>query len=235
MGGGSEEGPPTKQVTINNDFELAAYTVTQGQWEAVMGVGSNPSYFSREGKGSASVLDVSIADLRRFPVEMVSWYDVQKFVEKLNEREMGKSWTYRLPKEAEWEYACRGSAGTAGTSKEECSFDFYFAKGTNDLSSDQSNFDGEFPGGNGAKGKSPWRTTQVGQYQPNRLGLHDMHGNVWQWCEDSYDGKGPDKVFRGGSWLHAGLSCRAAFRCRSAPSHWSSYLGFRVARIPSGS
>jgi formylglycine-generating enzyme required for sulfatase activity len=130
MGGGSVEGPPTKQVTVANDIELAAYTVTQGQWEAVMQVGSNPSQFSRQGEASGSVADASDAELKRFPVENVSWNDVQKFLEKLNKREQGKGWKYRLPKEAEWEHGCRGAA----TTKEECSFDFYFAKGTNDLS-----------------------------------------------------------------------------------------------------
>jgi formylglycine-generating enzyme required for sulfatase activity len=214
-----------KQVTINADFELAAYTVTQGQWQAVMN--DNPSYYSRNGK----VADVSEANLKRFPVESVSWDDVQKFVEKLNEREKGKGWRYRLPKEAEWEYACRNAA----TDKAECSFDFYFAKGgTNDLSSKEANFNGEYPAGNGVKGNYLGRPTMVGQYEPNKLGLYDMHGNVRQWCEDLYDTKGPGQVVRGGSWRSHGRFCRAAFRDGYAPSDRYDVLGFRLARVPSG-
>ena len=93
---------------------------------------------------------------------------------------------YRLPSEAEWEYACRGGA----TSEEECSYHFYFAKPTNDLSSKQANFNGNYPFGKADKGPYLGRTTKVGSYAPNKLGLYDMHGNVWQWCEDLYDPKG---------------------------------------------
>jgi formylglycine-generating enzyme required for sulfatase activity len=218
-----------KQVTIEEDFELAAYTVTQGQWEEVMG--NNPSWFSRRGNGKAKVENVSDADLQRFPVENMSWDDVQKFVTKLNEREKGKGWLYRLPKEAEWEYACRGAA----TSKEECSFDFYLEKPTNDLSWNQANFWSDIPGGNGAKGPKLERTTKVGSYAPNKLGLHDMHGNLWQWCEDPYDVTGSARVVRGGGWDDDGRHCRAAVRSGDAPADRGSALGFRLARVPSGS
>jgi formylglycine-generating enzyme required for sulfatase activity len=228
MGAGSVEGPPTKQVTIDSDFELAAYTVTQEQWEAVMG--SNPSWFSRLGVGKDKVLDVSDADLKRFPVESVSWEDVQKFLGKLNEHEKGKGWEYRLPREAEWEYACRGAA----TTKEECSFDFYFAAPTNDLSSTQANFNGGAPAGNGAKGAYLVRPTKAGSYAPNKLGLYDMHGNVWQWCEDLFSPMGWDRVIRGGSWINDGQLCRAAYRNFFAPSDRLNYLGFCLARVPSG-
>jgi formylglycine-generating enzyme required for sulfatase activity len=227
--GWDSEKKQSRQVTIAQDIELAAYTVTHGQWEAVMG--NNPSMFSRQSVGKEWVKDISDAELKRFPVEQVSWDDAQIFLKKLNAREQGKGWRYRLPREAEWEYACRGGA----TSKEECSFDFYFAKGTNDLSWDQANFNGEFPGGNGAKGKFLGRTTQVGQYQPNKLGLYDMQGNVWQWCEDLYDDKGPGRVYRGGGWFSTGRYCRAAIRGRFTPSNRYYDLGFRVSRVPSGS
>jgi formylglycine-generating enzyme required for sulfatase activity len=217
------------QVEIKADFELAAYTVTQELWEAVMG--NNPSYFARQGKGKDLVKDIADADLKRFPVERVSWHEVQEFLMKLNEREKGKGWLYRLPTEAEWEYACRN----ASTTKEDCSFDFYFDKPTNDLSSTQANFDGNEPAGKAAKGPFLGRTTKVGSYAPNKLGLFDMHGNVWQWCADLYDGNGPDRVIRGGGWDDGGgRRCRAAFRRRYAPSYRDIALGFRLARVAAG-
>jgi len=217
-----------KQKTIAADFELAAYTVTQAQWQEVMG--DNPSYFSRQGEGNQAVQGISDEDLKRFPVELVSWDMVQEFLEKLNDREAGHGYTYRLPSEAEWEYACRGGA----TSKEDCSFDYYLDKASNDLSSNQANFNGGFPAGNGAKGPYLNRTTKVGSYRPNKLGLYDMHGNLWQWCSDLYDAAGSVRVIRGGSWNYIGRICRAAERDKFAPSNRHNLLGFRLARVPSG-
>jgi formylglycine-generating enzyme required for sulfatase activity len=218
----------SQQMTIERDFELAAYTVTQGQWEAVMG--SNPSYFSRKGKGGEKVKEVPDADLRRFPVETVTWDDVQLFLAKLNERQKGQGWSYRPPREAEWEYACRGAA----TTKDKCSFDSYFATPTNDLSSKQANFEGHSPAGNGAKGPYLVRPRAVGSYAPNKLGLYDMHGNIGQLCDDFLAPKLPQRVLRGGSWSVNGKSCRAASRSWSAPSVGSANWGFRLARVPSG-
>ncbi len=226
--GWTSEKKESKQVTIANDFQIAAYTVTQGQWEAVMG--TNPSYYSRQGDGKDRVKDISDADLKRFPVETVSWNDVHDFLKKLNERERGKGWTYRLPTEAEWEYACRGAA----TSKEECSYDFYLQKPSNDLSSTQANFDGDNPGGNAAKGPYLGRPTPVGSYAPNKLGLYDMHGNVWQWCQDLYDPGASARVLRGGGWGSDGGSCRAGFRNGIGPDVRSSVFGFRLAAVPVG-
>jgi formylglycine-generating enzyme required for sulfatase activity len=225
--GGESGKRPIKQVEIKDDFELAAYTVTQEQWEAVMG--NNPSHFSRNGEGKDNVKDIADADLKRFPVEMVSWNDAQAFLKELNEREKGRGWVYRLPTEAEWEYACRGGA----TSKEECSFDFYFDKPTNDLASHQANFYGDFPAGNAAKGPILGRTAKVGSYAPNKLGLYDMHGNVWQWCAD-LDAKGEAKRFmRGGSWCVTGKGCRAAHRVvGGAPTSRHCEMGMRLARAP---
>jgi formylglycine-generating enzyme required for sulfatase activity len=159
---------------------------------------------------------------------MVSWNDVQEFLKKLNAREKGKGWLYRLPTEAEWEYACRGAA----TSKEDCSFDFYLDKPTNDLSSKRANFHGEIPAGKGEKGPNLDRPTKVGSYAPNKLGLYDMHGNVWQWCDDT---AGPaQKSARGGSWAGGGRDCRATDRFDyDAPTHRSFDLGVRLARVPS--
>ena len=134
-----------------------------------------------------------------------------------------------MPTEAEWEYSCRG--GT--TSEEECSHHFYFAKPTNDLSSKEANFNGKYPFGKGEKGPYLARTTKVGSYAPNKLGLYDMHGNVWQWCSDLYDPKASDRVHRGGGWIGSGVDCLAAIRLALRPSYRDSSLGLRLARVPS--
>src|SRR5262249_23797998 len=125
-----ERGSQT-QVGIPQDFYVGACPVAQGQWQEI--VGSNPSHFSRSGRGADKVKDFSDADLKQFPVEQVSWEDVQEFLKRLNAREKAAGFLYRLPTEAEWEYSCRGA-----TSREDCAFDFYFAQPTNDLSSDQA-------------------------------------------------------------------------------------------------
>ncbi len=215
-----------KKTEIKEDFEIAVHTVTQGQWQTVMG--NNPSWFSRERSGREHVLNISDEELKLLPVENVSWDDAQEFIKKLNEREKDSGWLYRLPTEAEWEYACRGGPN----SEAECSYHFYFAKPTNDLSWQQANFDGNYPDGNGKKGEYRNRTTRVGSYPPNKLGLCDMHGNVWQWCADLYDPGASDRVIRGGSWDRYGRYCRAANRDRIHPLYYHYYLGFRLARVP---
>jgi formylglycine-generating enzyme required for sulfatase activity len=214
-----------KKTEIKEDFEIAVHDVTQGQWEAIMGMGNNPSWFSRKGNARNSVQDISDEELKLFPVERVSWDDVQEFLKRLNEKERGRGYVYRLPSEAEWEYACRGGA----TSLEECSYHFYFDKPTNDLSSVQANFNGNVPFGKAPKGPLLGRTTRVGAYPSNKLGLCDMHGNVWQWTDTA---EGSDRVGRGGGWDGNGTFCRAAFRREGAPSLRSPLLGFRLARVP---
>jgi formylglycine-generating enzyme required for sulfatase activity len=212
-----------KKTEIKEDFEIAVHAVTQGQWQAVMG--NNPSAFSRQGANQGSVSGISEEELKLFPVESVSWDDAQEFIKKLNEKERGRGYLYRLPTEAEWEYACRGGA----TSEEECSFDFYFDKPSNDLSSDQANFNGNYRVGNAPKGKYLGRPTRVGSYPPNKLGLCDMHGNVWQWTSTA---ERWERVSRGGGWNFNGIFCRAAFRNVVAPTDRKSFLGFRLARVP---
>jgi formylglycine-generating enzyme required for sulfatase activity/tRNA A-37 threonylcarbamoyl transferase component Bud32 len=217
-----------KKTPILEDFEIAVHDVTQGQWEAVMGRGNNPSWFSRKGNGRHLVVDISDEELKLFPVENVSWDDAQAFIKKLNEKERRHGYVYRLPTDAEWEYACRNGA----TSLEECSFHFYLDKPTNDLSSSQANFDGNYPEGKGEKGPLLHRPTRVGAYHPNKLGLCDMHGNVWQWCADLDNPKGSHRVIRGGSWFEFGQFCQAWFRRTIAPSDRGINLGFRLARVP---
>src|SRR5262245_50408862 len=180
---GPKKGVKTE---ITEDFEIAVHAVTQGQWQAVMG--NNPSAFSRQGANQGSVSGISEEELKLFPVEQVSWDDAQEFIKRLNEKERGGGYLYRLPTEAEWEYACRGGA----TSEQECSYHFHLDKPSNDLSSDQANFNGNLgnlPGPKAPKGKYLGRPTRVGSYPPNKLGLCDMHGNVWQWCADDYYAK----------------------------------------------
>ncbi len=225
MGWNGEKGS-AKKTEIKEDFEIAIHDVTQGQWQAVMG--ENPSYFSRFGAGRNEVKDISDEELKLFPVEIVSWGDAQEFIKKLNEKERGRGYLYRLPTEAEWEYACRGGA----TSEEECSYHFYFDKPTNDLSSEQANFHGNYPFGKAPKGKNLERTTRVGAYPPNKLGLCDMHGNVLQWCNDLFDQKGSSRVFRGSCWYDIGSRCTASYRHGIGPPARNYDVGFRLVRVP---
>jgi formylglycine-generating enzyme required for sulfatase activity len=132
---------------------------------------------------------------------------------------------YRLPREAEWEYACRGGLSSK---KIDYAFSFYFEKPTNQLLPDQANCIN--------KVLSRRRTCKVGSYKPNRLGLYDMHGNVWEWCDDSE--KAPDRashrVTRGGGWTNDSWDCRAASRNGAEPSLRHFNAGLRLARVPVG-
>jgi formylglycine-generating enzyme required for sulfatase activity len=223
------------EVEITKAFYLGVTEVTQAQYRAVMG--SNPTWFSATGGGKDKVAGMDTDD---FPVESVSWKDAQTFLGKLSDRaeEKKKGRKYRLPSEAEWEYACRGGAPSRHP--------FHFGPS---LSSTQANFDGNYPYGGAAKGPYLQRTTTVGSYPTNRFGLRDMHGNVWEWCSDWYDkdyygrspardprgpARGSSRVIRGGSWFNPGQSCRSASRYDRGPAHRSYDLGFRVALVPSG-
>jgi uncharacterized protein (TIGR02996 family) len=225
MGGGGGK-PGDKQVEIPHEFYLGVYPVTQEQWQNVMG--SNPSRYSRTGHGKGNVKKIADADLKQFPVESVSWEDVQEFIQSLNEHEKGSGYlVYRLPTEEEWEYACRGAART----REECAFDFYLEQPTNDLSATQATFDSNYPAGKAPKGKYLKRPTKVESYPPNRLGICDLHGNVWEWTDTARDSA---RVIRGGCWHNPGAACRAANRNWDEPSSRRSAVGFRLALTPSG-
>jgi len=217
-----------REHAIKQDFAMAVTTVTQDQWAIVM-KGNLPSAFRRFGKYGPKVKKIPDDELKAFPVESVSWEDVQQFLSKLNEQEKGHGWTYRLPTEAEWEYACRSGA----TSKENCGFDFYFDQPSNDLSSTQANFDGGHPSGEGAPGPHLARPCKVGSYKPNALGLYDMHGNVRQWCEDSAGSE--LRVIRGSGWDAPGDHCRASSRSTAKPDARNDNLGFRIVRVPEDS
>ena len=190
---------PTHQVTLTNDYYIGKYEVTQALWKAVMG--NNPSGF----KGD------------NLPVENVSWKDCQKFISKLNSI-TGK--TFRLPTEAEWEYAARGGNKSRG----------YQYSGSNNL------YDVAWYGDNSGN-----KTHDVGSKQANELGIYDMSGNVYEWCQDRYDNyssssqtnptgatTGSNRVERGGSWIFTDWGCRSSYRSYGTPDCRYSFLGLRL-------
>jgi formylglycine-generating enzyme required for sulfatase activity/tRNA A-37 threonylcarbamoyl transferase component Bud32 len=219
--GGGEDRPGDREVAFPADFYLGKYEVTQEEWEKVMG--ENRSDFSRNGFLRDRVKDIPDADLKRFPVESVSWDQCQAFVAKLNRREKGTGWVYRLPKEAEWEYACRGGPMA---DKVDSAFDYYFAQPTNTLLPEQANFQHD----NGLE-----RPCKVGSYEANRLGLFDMHGNVAEWCDDAVAAAdGTRRVLRNGGWHAESGNSRVHFRFPKPPSDRHGGHGLRLARVPSG-
>jgi formylglycine-generating enzyme required for sulfatase activity len=213
---------------FHRDFYLGKYLVTQEEWQTVMGI--NPSCFSRSGTGKTSVKDLAEEQLKRLPVENVTLNDCLIFITRLNQRVRESGWLYELPMEVEWEYACRGGPMS---DKTESAFDFYFDKPTNQLLPEQANFE--------HRRQLARRTSKVGSYPPNRLGLYDMHGNVWEWCVDEgpADPKDPQgaplRVARGGSWFRGAGRCRAADRFTAPRSDRNHHLGLRLARHPTAS
>ena len=194
-----DDEKPTHQVTLTNDYYIGKYEVTQALWKAVMG--NNPSEY----KGD------------NLPVEKVSWNDCQEFLSKLN-RITGK--TFRLPTEAEWEYAARGGNKSRG----------YQFSGSSNLS-DVAWYDDN----------SGYVTHAVGSKQSNELGIYDMTGNVWEWCQDWYGkyssssqinptgaNSGSDRVIRGGSWNNTAWFCRSSCRLNYTPGFRNDCLGLRL-------
>ena len=198
---------PQHNVTVSKPFYLQTTQVTQGQWKKVIGV--NPSISDECGDDC--------------PVEAVSWDDAQIFIEELNKIE-GID-TYRLPTEAEWEYACRGV---------KIPMDFFFGDDAGKLN--------EYAW---YRDNSNGRPNPVGKKKPNRWNLHDMCGNVWEWVEDdwheTYDGapsdgsawinepRGAGRVIRGGSWFNDARYCRSAARYNDSPGNRSHDVGLRLA------
>ncbi len=229
-----EDVAPQHKVTITKPFYMGVYEVTQAEYEKVMGY--NPSYFSRNGKEkpgakylfrpTAGKKAIQGLTTTSFPVENVSWDEAAEFCNKLTKlaSEKRAERVYRLPTEAEWEYACRG-----GSKKYQI-----FAFG-NSLSLKQANHLGKHPPQMG--------TCKVGSYQANGFGLYDMHGNVWEWCNDfssekGYPGskrvdpigprKGDRRILRGGFWASPDSDCRSANRHSSFPNVSYITFGFRV-------
>jgi formylglycine-generating enzyme required for sulfatase activity len=190
------------KVTLTKGCYMGVYLVTREQWKAVMG--------NTPGKGSGK---------KDLPVETVSWDDCQDFIKKLQANDKKP---YRLPTEAEWEYACRAGTTTP----------FSFG---DTISPKQANF------GKGKKGASPLNTTPVGSFPANAWGLHDMHGNVWQWCQDWFgdypqndvvDPQGPangkERAIRGGSFTDLPQHLRSAQRHKYEPDGRDHIVGFRL-------
>ncbi len=224
----SDEGPQ-HLVEITRPFYVGIYEVTQEEYQQV--TGTNPSHFSAKGGGSAGVAG---KDTKRFPVENVSWEDANAFCKKLSdlpaEKRLGR--TYRLPTEAEWEYACR--AGTTAA--------FHYGPS---LTSTQANMFGLSPYGGAPNGPNLQRPDEVGKYRPNAWGLYDMHGNVSEWCSDWFDGAfyarsprqdptggvGTARIWRGGSWESDGRKCRSGYRSGNSPTGKSNTAGLRVVCV----
>jgi formylglycine-generating enzyme required for sulfatase activity len=227
---------------------MSKHQVTQGQYEAV--TGNNPSSFK-----SPVAPETSTANR---PVEQVTWYDAIEFCNKLSTQEdltpvytitgrtpatgypiiaatVAADWSangYRLPTEAQWEYACR--AGTITP----------FNTGNN-ITTSQANYNGNYPYNNNPQGEYLERTSTVGSYAANAYGLYDMHGNVFEWCWDWYSSSyyssspaqdptgavsGDSRVHRGGSWYGYGRNLRSAYRNNLDPDNRFFYLGFRLVR-----
>jgi formylglycine-generating enzyme required for sulfatase activity len=218
-------------VTLSRGFWMGKYEVTQADWKRVMG--KLPGELTAE-----------LSEGDDYPVGNVNFAETEAFCRKLTEiahtsGELPKDWEFRLPTEAQWEYACRAGTTTA------TSFG-------NSLSSKQANFKGK-PYNGGAPGPSIGKATKVGSYPANAWGLHDMHGNIYEWCRDWYHvklpgGTDPDlysaqstavknrtggysRVRRGGAWTDDGWALRTAFRLRFEPERRYDHIGFRVIAV----
>jgi formylglycine-generating enzyme len=210
---------PRHEVALTQAMYVSVDLVTQEQYRRVMAV--NPARFQPEVGGGPE-----------HPVEQVTWHDANEFCRRLSAlpMELQAGRRYRLPTEAEWEYACR--AGTATP--------FCFGES---LPANHANFDNNAGRGESQSDQPRGKTSPVGSFPANNFGLHDLHGNVWEWCADWYDGSyyqrgarldppgpatGRFRVVRGGSWRNHAATCRAAYRNALVPNNRDPYTGFRV-------
>jgi formylglycine-generating enzyme required for sulfatase activity len=234
------------EVTISKPFYMGVYEVTQAEY--AKGIGDREVDGQRNPWNNGARFGKDQGGGPDHPMENVQWDQAAEFCKRLSalteEKKAGR--TYRLPTEAEWEYACRAGTTTP------------FHQGKS-LSSNEANFNGNFPYGDAAKSAYLRRTSKVGSYEANAWGLHDMHGNVQEWCSDFYDPdyykkspavdpKGPEdgvvptgyksrnvpgpglfyRVIRGGSWMDEARGCRSAYRFRAMPNEPYPLIGFRV-------
>jgi formylglycine-generating enzyme len=220
---------PLVEVTLTRGFWAGKYEVTQGDWKRVVG--------TLPGEPTAELPEGD-----EFPVGNVNFAGAEAFCRKLNESahgsgELPEGWEFRLPTEAQWEYACRAGTTTATAFGDS-------------LSSRQANFRGK-PYNGGESGPSPGKAARVGSYAPNAWGIHDMHGNTFEWCRDWYHAKLPggadpdlssrrgrpnrdgtySRVRRGGAWTDDGKYCRSALRLRFEPERGYDHIGFRVVLV----
>ena len=216
-----------------SDFYMAKFPVTKEQFEVFKR--SQNQKIDTDKDFSSTFLSDKEKQGQQYPAVRVSWNDATAFCNWLSKR---LNATFRLPTEAEWEYACRAGTTTP------------FNTGEN-LTTDQANYDGNYPYNNNPKGKDVGKTSPVGSYPPYAWGLFDMHGNVWEWCldwfgEKYYDEcikhgveenpKGPKtgsyRVLRGDSWVNDARNCRSAYRSDGGPDRRDGYGGFRVVFVP---
>ena len=239
-GGTFQMGSPNREVDrrVNetqhqvklSDFYMAKYPVTIAQFEAFV----RSSDYKTDDKWRCDVKGKEQKD-KNHPVIYVSWNDANAYCQWLSEKLNG---TFRLPTEAEWEYACRTGTTTP------------FNTGEN-LTADQANYNGNYPYNNHPKGKFLQKTSPVGSYLPNAWKLYDMHGNVWEWCLDWYGEnyyneckkkgivenptgppKGSNRVLRGGGWSGYAQGCRSAYRSSDRPGNRYDSVGFRLVFVP---
>ena len=215
------------EVTLSRGFWIGKYEVTQGQWKRISG-----AFLGEMNKGEGD----------DFPMYWVNYAEAEGFCQKLTERaqstgELPKDWEFRLPTEAQWEYACRAGTTTATAFGDR-------------LSNKQANFQGK-PYNGAEEGPSLKESTKVGSYPANPWGLLDVHGNVFEWCRDWYHSKLPggvdpdlssvkgamnrdgtySRVRRGGAFTDDGWACRSACRIRYEPERRSDHIGFRIVAV----